>query len=309
MTDDQSSEEEPALVAPAPSPPAPVAPASPPVIEKTPMFTAMNAARYQRQALIREIEADSPKLLCYVAGVRAPVDRTDTLGFVDMLHNVVPGEPLDLMLHTPGGDVDAAEKLITLLRSAVGEDGNLRIVVPDFAKSAGTLMALGANTIVMSDSSELGPIDPQVTIKDGNGNDVNHSVLTYLNAHAAAEAALRAAPEGLATRITFEKFDPTMVRKFSSVKDRARGFAENLLKRRGANFSKIANDLMDVSTYPSHGQMIGWEAAKKLGLNVEYLPMTDPLWRKYWALYCHLRLAIEGDQRVYESNYVSLILR
>jgi ATP-dependent protease ClpP protease subunit len=283
-------------------------PQPPRAIEKTPMFTAMNAARYQRQTLIRDIETQSPTLLCYVAGLKAPVDRVDTLGFVDMLHNVTPGEPIDLLLHTPGGDVDAAEKLITLLQSTVGETGIVRIIVPDFAKSAGTLMALGANSIVMSDSSELGPIDPQVSLKNGNGNDVNHSVLTYLNAYVTAQDALRANPDDAANRITFEKFDPTLVRKFSSVKDRARLFAENLLKRRGANFSKIASDLMDVSAYPSHGQMIGWEAARNIGLTVEYLPLTDPVWRKYWALYCHLRLAIEGDQRIFESNYVSLIM-
>ncbi|ARN83958.1 SDH family Clp fold serine proteinase [Methylocystis bryophila] len=285
--------------------------AAPPqrVIEKTPMFTAMNAARYQRQSLIRDIEINRPRLLCYVAGNKAPVDRIDTTGFVDMLHNVTPGDPIDLMLHTPGGDVDAAEKLISLVRNATGEDGQLRVIVPDYAKSAGTLMALGANSILMSDSSELGPIDPQVVLKDGNGNDMNHSVLTYLNAYEEAAEALREKPDDPANRITFEKFDPTVVRKFKSVRQRARLFAENLLKRRGANFSKIASKLMDIDIFPSHGQMIGWEAAREdIGLPVEYLPPTDSIWRKYWSLYCHLRLAIESEQRIFESNYVSLIM-
>ncbi|MBY5717067.1 hypothetical protein HFO33_10855 [Rhizobium leguminosarum] len=283
-------------------------PQQPRAIEKTPMFTAMNAARYQRQTLIRDIEVNHPKLLCYVAGNKAPIERIDTLGFVDMLHNISPGDPIDLMLHTPGGDVDAAEKLITLVRSATGEQGQLRIIVPDYAKSAGTLMALGANSIVMSESSELGPIDPQVSLKDGNGHDVNHSVLTYLNAYEEAKQAFREAPDDPANCITFERFDPTMVRKFNSVRNRARTFAENLLKRRGANFSKIASELMNISTYPSHGQMIGWEAARNMGLTVEYLPLQDPTWRKYWALYCHLRLAIESDQRIFETNFVSLIM-
>jgi len=286
----------------------PIAPQPPRAIEKTPMFTAMNAARYQRQTLIRDIEISHPKLLCYVAGNKAPVDRADTLGFVDMLHNVKSGDPIDLMLHTPGGDVDAAEKLITLVRSATGEQGQLRIIVPDYAKSAGTLMALGANSIVMSDSSELGPIDPQVLLKDGNGTDVTHSVLTYLDAYDEAKQAIRETPNDPANRITFEKFDPTIVRKFDAVRNRARLFAENLLKRRGANFSKIASELMDINVYPSHGQMIGWEAARKIGLTVEYLPLIDPTWRKYWSLYCHLRLAIESDQRIFESNYVSLVM-
>ncbi|MCB1467505.1 MAG: hypothetical protein KDK08_10285 [Rhizobiaceae bacterium] len=268
----------------------------------------MNAARYQRQVLIKDIEENQPKLICYVAGNKAPVDRIDTLGFVDMLHNIKQGEPIDLLLHTPGGDVDAAEKLITLVRSAAGEDGQLRVIVPDYAKSAGTLMALGANTIVMSDCSELGPIDPQVSSKDGNGADMIYSVLTYLNAYDAAKGALHDAPDDLGNRITFEKFDPTIVRKFQSVRDRARSFAENLLKRRGKNFSKIASELMDINKYQSHGQMIGWEAASEIGLTVEYMPSTDPTWRKYWALYCHLRLAIESEQRIFESHYVSLLL-
>lgn len=285
-----------------------VAPATQRTVEKTPMFTAMNAARYQRQNLIREIESQRPQLLCYVAGNKAPVDRFDTLGFVDMLYNVIPGEPIDLILHTPGGDIDAAEKLITLVRRAAGEQGQLRIIVPDYAKSAGTLMALGANVIVMSDSSELGPIDPQMSLKDGNGNDVNHSVLTYLNAYDEAKRALRDSPEDPTNQITFQKFDPTMVLKYTSVRKRAQNFAENLLKRRGANFSKIASELMDINTYPSHGQMIGWEAARTMGLNIEYLPPIDQMWRKYWALYCHLRLAIESDQRIFESNFVSLVV-
>jgi hypothetical protein len=288
--------------------PQPITPQPPRAIEKTPMFTAMNAARYQRQKLIRDIEADQPKLLCYVAGNKAPVDRIDTVGFVDMLHNIKPGDPIDLLLHTPGGDVDAAEKLITLVRSAAGEDGQLRVIVPDYAKSAGTLMALGANAIVMSDSSELGPIDPQVSSRDGNGSDMVYSVLTYLNAYDAARKALGETPDDLANRITFEKFDPTIVRKFQSVRDRARSFAENLLKRRGKNFSKIASELMDIDKYQSHAQMIGWEVAAEIGLTIEYKPSTDHVWRKYWELYCHLRLAIESEQRIFESDYVSLLL-
>lgn len=281
---------------------------SPRKIEKTPMFTAMNAARYQRQLLIRDIETTQPRLLCYVAGNRAQVDRCDTLGFVDMLHNITPGEPIDLLLHTSGGDVDAAEKLISLVRSAAGEDGQLRVIVPDFAKSAGTLMALGANVIVMSDSSELGPIDPQIASKDADGRDMVYSVLTYLNAYDEALAALRATPDDLASRITFEKFDPVLVRKFKSIRDRARMFAENLLKRQGANFTKISSELMDITRYPSHGQMINWEQAQAMGLDVIYYPPTDPIWRKYWTLYCHLRLSVESDNRLFESNYVSLLL-
>ena len=66
--------------------------------------------------------------------------------------------------------------------TAVGT-GRLRVIVPDFAKSAGTLIALAADKIVMSDSSELGPIDPQFLKKDGDGNARWLSVLSYLKAY------------------------------------------------------------------------------------------------------------------------------
>lgn len=303
MSNDTGDEPMPAAVAPANEPPA-----SPP--SKTPMFTAMHAQRYQRQLLIKQLEGETKrKLLCFVSGHAGQVSRDDTAGFVDMLHNVASGEPLDLLLHTPGGDIDAAEKLITLLRTTVGEDGSLRVIVPDFAKSAGTLMALGANSIVMSDSSELGTIDPQIWLKDGKGNDICHSVLNYIDAYDELAAALRSNPNDPVARAMFDKFDPTTLRKFKAVRDRARTFAENQLKRRGANFSKIASELMDTRQFPSHGQMIGWEAAERIGLTIEYMQRTDPVWRRYWELYCHLRLAVSSsdDQKIFESSYVSLV--
>jgi ATP-dependent protease ClpP protease subunit len=275
---------------------------------KTPMYTAMRALRYHRQILIRDLEAKTNrKLLCYVSGIAAQVSRDDTAGFVDMLHNVSHGEPVDLLLHTPGGDIDAAEKLITLLRATVGEAGSLRVVVPDFAKSAGTLIALGANSIVMSDSSELGTIDPQIWLKDCSGNDICHSVLNYIDAFNQHATQLRENPDDPVSKMMMEKFDPTVLRKFENVRNRARTFAENQLKRRGANFSLIASELMDTNKYPSHGQMIGWEAARGIGLTVEYLAPADSTWKLYWELYCLLRLAVTDDQKIFESGYASLV--
>ena len=135
---------------------------------KTPMYQAVHAARYQRQQLIKEIcNNTGNQLLCYVAGIAAPISRDDTLGIVELLHNVVgKNNNIDFLLHTAGGDIDEAEKIVSLLRARVGK-GRLRVIIPDFAKSAGTLIAVAADAIVMSDSSEMGPIDPQVVRSDG----------------------------------------------------------------------------------------------------------------------------------------------
>lgn len=275
---------------------------------KTPMYLAINSPRYQRQQLIREIEATTKRtLLCFICGEKAEISRDDTFGIVELLHNVQPGASIDLMLHTFGGDVDAAEKLINMLRAAV-PSAFLRVIVPDAAKSAGTLMALGANEIVMSDTSELGTIDPQLELRDDKGNTIVHSVLSYLDAFDAISAALRDAPDDPVLRVQIASFDPTTIRTFTAVRDRARTLAENLLKRLGSSYTAIASALMDTQRFPSHSQMIGYETAQEIGLNVAYLPSEDPVWQKYWELYCHLRLAVKGSQKLFESAYASLPL-
>ena len=96
-----------------------------------------------------------------------------------MLHNVTENTPIDLMLNTGGGDVDACDKLVHLIFSRVGNQ-QFRVIVPDMAKSAGTLMALAANEIIMSDASELGMIDPQFLMKDARGNEFYLSVISTL---------------------------------------------------------------------------------------------------------------------------------
>lgn len=278
---------------------------------KTPMYQAMNALRYQRQSLIKQIQADTKRrLLCFVCGSATLIERDDTLGFMEILHNVRRGESIDLLLHTRGGDIDAAEKLISLLHRRVGE-GTLRVVVPDYAKSAGTLMSLGANKIVMSDSSELGPIDPQIPLDDGHGNRIPHSVIHYLDAYSSAAQRLKDDPNDLAARIMLDKLDPTMLKRFETVRDRARDFAEKQLRqymlqnRTDGAYTRIASELMDTKKWLTHGQMIDWQAAQALGLEIEYLPPDEKPWSDFWALYCVQRYSISDRGKLFESDYAS----
>lgn len=286
-------------------------PAATPQMSKTPMFQASHAQRYQRQTLIRAITANTGRpLICYVSGISTGIERDDTMFVVDLLHHIQSGSDLDFLLHTPGGDIDAAEKLISIIRTRVGT-GSLRVIVPDYAKSAGTLMALGADEILMSDTSELGPIDPQIDLNDGHGNLITHSIQSYLDAYEAHSATLQNDPNNIVARIMLGKLDPATLKVFEAVRERARTFAENQLKRgmckAAGNYTAVAAKLIDTKKWLSHGQMIGWEDATGIGLCVKYIAPSEPEWQAYWQLYCHQRLAIKDKQKVFESEFASLV--
>lgn len=282
---------------------------------KTPFYQAANAARYQRQSLIRRIhERTGRQLICYVSGLFASVTTDDTLGFVDLLYNIRGPRAIDLLLHTSGGEIDAAEKLMSMVRAKTGDE-HLRVIVPDFAKSAGTLMVLAADSVMMSDSSELGPIDPQVVSVDGGGNVRGHSVQDYLDAYHELRKEVVANPADVAAQLMLAKMDPATIKRFESDLNRAREIAEKHLLRgmfrnTGGNWSATARELLNTKQYKSHGQMISREDAKdaKLGLNVEYATPEEPLWQDLWQLYCLQRLVVEDKNKLFESDVVSILV-
>jgi ClpP class serine protease len=277
-------------------------------LTKTPMYAAMNAGRYQRQELIKQINAsEHTNLICYVGSLETEIDRNDVIGFVEMLHNIPENSPIDLLLNTGGGDVDACEKLVSLIH-AKARDKEFRVIVPDLAKSAGTLMALGANKIIMSDASELGMIDPQFLMRDARGNELFYSVTGYLEAYEEHCDALRRNPQDQVALLMLDGFDARTVKKFQGIRDRVRTFAEDMLKRRGAPSSTISYELMSSSRWKTHGQPIGYADAKQIGLPIEYLPPTNERWSRCWELYCLLRLETKEGKKIYESAYASQII-
>lgn len=88
------------------------------------------------------------------------INDSDQNGFMAAIHKLDRRIGLDLILHTPGGSISAAEHLVTYLRSMF--DIDIRAIIPHLAMSAGTMIALSCNKIVMGKHSSLGPIDPQV---------------------------------------------------------------------------------------------------------------------------------------------------
>lgn len=87
------------------------------------------------------------------------INDLDVNGFMNALKGIDCSKGLDLILHTPGGSPAAAEAIVSYLRSKFNND--IRVIVPQMAMSAGTMIACAASEIIMGKQSSLGPIDPQ----------------------------------------------------------------------------------------------------------------------------------------------------
>ena len=84
----------------------------------------------------------------------------DKNGFMACIHKMDCSKGLDLILHTPGGDVSATQSLVHYLREKFEDD--IRAIVPQIAMSAGTMLACSCKSIVMGRQSNLSPIDPHL---------------------------------------------------------------------------------------------------------------------------------------------------
>ncbi|MCX8648453.1 hypothetical protein J3U01_08575 [Bifidobacterium sp. B4107] len=106
-------------------------------------------------------------VICYYSGWLQKNDQSraddisdlDTEGFMANIHGLDKSKGLDLVLHTPGGQLSAVEQLVKYLKSWFNND--IVAFVPQLAMSAGTMMACACKEIYMGKQSAIGPTDPQ----------------------------------------------------------------------------------------------------------------------------------------------------
>ena len=88
------------------------------------------------------------------------INDEDMNGFMMAVNKLDRTKGLDLILHTPGGSIASTESIVRYLHLMF--DKNLRVIVPQVAMSAGTMIACSAREIILGKQSSLGPIDPQL---------------------------------------------------------------------------------------------------------------------------------------------------
>ncbi|RWG08276.1 hypothetical protein [Mesorhizobium sp.] len=231
-----------------------------------------------RQAYYREIEKTrDTKVIAFVTGERLGL-QTIIAGdaiepFVTLLDSIGPTKKLSLILDTNGGHTSAAWRLIHLLRSFGDE---LEIIVPAKAMSAGTLMALGADRIVMTKQAALGPIDPSLenhalnpAISSGERVSVSaeaiRGYLAEIKKDVTDPVALASIWTHLATQI-----HPLVLGQIFRLGGQIRSMAKSLIKGQVQD-EKKQNEIIELlcSDSGSHDYTINRRVAAEMGLSIE----------------------------------------
>jgi ATP-dependent protease ClpP protease subunit len=94
------------------------------------------------------------------------INDEDKNGFMMAVHKLDRSKGLDLIIHTPGGNITSTQSIVDYLHKMFRADQNsipdIRAIVPQMAMSAGTMIACSCKEIWMGKHSNLGPIDPQL---------------------------------------------------------------------------------------------------------------------------------------------------
>ena len=125
----------------------------------------------------------------------------DKNGFMTAVHGLDATKGLDLILHTPGGDIAALESIGYYLRAKFGND--IRAFVPMISMSAGTMLACCAKEIIMGKQSNIGPFDPQI------GGVPAHGVIE--EAQKAMQDIIKNPATAAYWQFTLSKLNPTFI--------------------------------------------------------------------------------------------------
>src|SRR5258706_329761 len=135
------------------------------------------------------------------------IDIEDSEAVIRAIELTGPTVPIDLILHTPGGLVLAAEQIAAALAD---RPANVTVYVPHYAMSGGTLIALAADKIVMAPSAVLGPVDPQLgdmpaasilaAVAKKDPNEVDDKTLVMADLATKAQQQIRDVVNGLLQR-------------------------------------------------------------------------------------------------------------
>jgi hypothetical protein len=189
-------------------------------------------------------------------------------------------ENLDLILHTGGGSAEATDAIVSYLRQKFS---NIRIIVPQAAMSAGTMLVCSADTIIMGKQSSIGPIDPQFILQTSVGVQAipAHAILEQFKK---AQDDCRENPKNLNSWLPMlSQYGPALLVRCQDQIAFGRELVENWLAQFMFKEEKtdkptlIAEYLSNHANFKTHGKHINAQKAKELGLKIEMLEDNQDL--------------------------------
>ena len=197
------------------------------------------------------------------------IDDQDKNAFMTTVYKLDKTKGLDLILHTPGGDIAATESIVTYLHSIF--NGDVRAFIPQISMSAGTMIAMSCKEIIMGEQSSLGPIDPQM------GGIACQAVIDEFK-RAVDEVSKNPASLGLWQTI-ISKYHPTFLTACENAVTWSAQLAEQWLKRikHDIDFNKIKNVFLNHNNSYSHSRHMSKSDCKEAGLNVTDLESNQEL--------------------------------
>lgn len=186
----------------------------------------------------------------------------DQNAFMQAVHKMDKSRGLDLILHTPGGNVAAAESIVDYLHSVFGD--NIRAIIPQMAMSAGTMIALSCPEIIMGKHSSLGPVDPQF-----NGLSCQEAIDEFNQA--VADVTANPASLGL-WQVRIAKYDPTFLVSCKNALEWSKSYTKKWLgknyKLGDSEAEEMAKPFVDHSESKSHARHFPAAQCREIGLRV-----------------------------------------
>lgn len=265
------------------------------------VYAEINAEMHQQPETRRKFfnkiehfsELDGRTLVTFFTSFNHPVqmEDADCDALEAMLQKADLKKGLALMVSSPGGNGLAAERIVNVCRAYSGTK-DYWAIVPGKAKSAGTIVCMGASKILMSCSSELGPVDPQIfTVEDGRGKafSLHNLVQTYkklFNGAAKTKGRLEPYLQQLS------KYDSREIATYEALIQLANDIAQKVLstgmmkgQTSAAIKRKIEIFLNPAAGTLAHGRPIFVAEAKRCGLNCDEIDVKSDLWQAIYELY------------------------
>lgn len=270
---------------------------------QSPLFHAQQADRYERQALIASYEQLFSCRLIVLIDAIFPHSVTP---FEELVYDNPPNRDLHLVLASPGGDGETAVRLV---RAAQARCRELTVIVPDVAKSAATLLAIGAHQILMAPASDLGPIDPQFQFPDGSLVAAKDIIAAVDDATSKVQKAPDTYPIHAAL---LSDVSALMVQQARSELLRTGDLLQEALSsnpdRSAAEVAELKRKLRVplIQRPKTHAAIFNVADANKAGLPAIAVDPGSEQWQRIWRLWA--KYFAMGPPRVYEGVKASIIL-